>query len=523
MNIIDNANNLLEKYDNIITDLYEQYKNNNYIMNKLDNHITGLPDMLRNIDEEYNKRNIRRNELTKETELFVNNFLMNNHYYYIPNSELFITYNEEHYKLVSEDNILHNILTSISGNQNILQTWKYKIKTHIIKLIKQTPINSSIPESFTIQHVLSNLHPNIFGNKNQTKYFLTIIGDAILKKEENNIHIVSPESKEFLNIFSQHLYLLLNKSYIDNFKYKYYDYDFALCRLVNIKNNITDKLTTFLKNNMLDIISVSCHYSNRYGSADLFLRDNCNDNTYVDNVLFLKNNTGDDIIKIFINDFTQSDDKNIPYKNMYLLWRQFLKKYNLPFIVSHANLKKHLKQLDIYDETTDMCKNISSKESVDLTYFQQFWNDNIIVDSEEADDILEIEEIYTMFNDWCKESERKIITNLNEDKVREIINWINPNINIENDKYIYNILCKLWNKRANIELALQSIDATSQKDLSALQKYKLYCKFVKQNSDNSIKSSKYIVSKQYFEDFISSTLNSSTSAVSLMSLGSLSG
>ena len=38
------------------------------------------------------------------------------------------------------------------------------------------------------------------------KYFLTIIGDAILKKEENNIHIVSPESKEFLNIFSQHLY-----------------------------------------------------------------------------------------------------------------------------------------------------------------------------------------------------------------------------------------------------------------------------------------------------------------------------
>ena len=128
MNIIDNANNLLEKYDNIITDLYEQYKNNNYIMNKLDNHITGLPDMLRNIDEEYNKRNIRRNELTKETELFVNNFLMNNHYYYIPNSELFITYNEEHYKLVSEDNILHNILTSISGNQNILQTWKYKIK-----------------------------------------------------------------------------------------------------------------------------------------------------------------------------------------------------------------------------------------------------------------------------------------------------------------------------------------------------------------------------------------------------------
>ena len=42
MNIIDNANNLLEKYDNIITDLYEQYKYNNYIMNKLDNHINGF-------------------------------------------------------------------------------------------------------------------------------------------------------------------------------------------------------------------------------------------------------------------------------------------------------------------------------------------------------------------------------------------------------------------------------------------------------------------------------------------------
>ena len=33
MESIDNGNNLLEKYDNIITDLYEQYKNNNYIIN----------------------------------------------------------------------------------------------------------------------------------------------------------------------------------------------------------------------------------------------------------------------------------------------------------------------------------------------------------------------------------------------------------------------------------------------------------------------------------------------------------
>ena len=61
--------------------------------------------------------------------------------------------------------------------------WKQKTKINVMKKIKDQNILFNIPESITIQNVLEALTPVFFRNKAETKYFLTVIGDNILKKE----------------------------------------------------------------------------------------------------------------------------------------------------------------------------------------------------------------------------------------------------------------------------------------------------------------------------------------------------
>ena len=66
--------------------------------------------------------------------------------------------------------------------------WKHKTKLNIIKQIRERSLFTCIPETDTIQDILYNLYPAIFTSKNCAKYFLTIIGDNILKK---NQHLLS--------------------------------------------------------------------------------------------------------------------------------------------------------------------------------------------------------------------------------------------------------------------------------------------------------------------------------------------
>ena len=70
------------------------------------------------------------------------------------------------------------------------------------------------------------------------------------------------------------------------------------------------------------------------------------------------------------------------------------------------------------------------------------------------------------------------------------MSWMMPEVIIENNKYIYNISCKLWDKKNQILTCLETID----KDIT--DKYKYYLGWVKKDS--------CVVSKRYFENIISS-------------------
>ena len=181
-----------------LKELLNKYKENEYMSQRIYNHIVNyLPNTLDNEMKNHEKRVIRNNFLTNEQQIFIQVFLSKNKYYYLPNNNLFYEYDGEKYLIVKEDDVIHKLLSTISKDRILLQ-WKYKTKANIIKQIKDRSLFSSIPETDTIQNVLNVLYPSFFVSKNAAKYFLTIIGDNIYKKNAQLIFLVSNTMKYFL-------------------------------------------------------------------------------------------------------------------------------------------------------------------------------------------------------------------------------------------------------------------------------------------------------------------------------------
>ena len=78
-------------------------------------------------------RRERNDNLKKSSDIHINDFLVNSEsqYFYIANSEIYISYNDEHFKIINESELLHIILTGISQNKSLFP-WKHKIKQTII-------------------------------------------------------------------------------------------------------------------------------------------------------------------------------------------------------------------------------------------------------------------------------------------------------------------------------------------------------------------------------------------------------
>ena len=66
------------------------------------------------------------------SEEFIREFINSSSYFYNPNIDLFFVYHNNTYKIINEDEIEHEIRTTITDQQNVeLSTWKYKIKNQI--------------------------------------------------------------------------------------------------------------------------------------------------------------------------------------------------------------------------------------------------------------------------------------------------------------------------------------------------------------------------------------------------------
>jgi len=311
-----------DTYIAIVNQLFEKYDSNPYMKSRLEQHLKKLPLSLELEDSTNQKRILRTTHLTNEQCQFTQIFLYNNKYYYLPTSECFYHYDNKTYRTIKEDVILHNLLSSIR-KEGQLTDWKYKVKIQVMKKIKERNLFHSIPESYTIQRVLNTLCPSIFSDRLQAKYFLTVLGDNILKKNPELIFISKPKSRKYLQELDNVMYNLTGiNSNVHNFVTKFHDsYQYSQCRLVKMNNTLPIELwKEMLIERGLDIVCVAVHYSRRYECSDNYIlginnNNNNNNNELLKYTLTLKNSTLTDIINRFREQYIQSHNIGILSKS----------------------------------------------------------------------------------------------------------------------------------------------------------------------------------------------------------------
>lgn len=521
-----------------ITELYSKYETDSYMSLRTHNYICNqLPNILNNMLLTHQHRIQRTEELISDQDIFIQSFLKNNQYFYVSSMDKFFYYDNLNYKPYSEDEILHHILTSITKNRNIM-SWKYKTKTSIMKRIKENSLLTSIPESETIQNVLFSLYPALFRTKCEAKYFLTIVGDNILKKQSQLIHFLPSSSKLFIRELNNICQNNLGVNLTQTIKLKYHEeHEYSNCRMLHLNETIKyEKIwKPILQKLDVDLLCVASHYSMRYENSDEFLINSQNHQLQTD-VFYLKEKSMDELVSDFIKEYINiyvpkslvppiirsceemkeqmlsdgersSSNSGISWKNLQYLWKHFLQSKRLPRVIYQASLKTILIQkLGNYVEETDFFKNIFSEFLPEIQKFLKFWEETMIEDTNESE--LEIEEISYLYNSWDNKS---LTTNdgVECQQILELIQYFYPAIEIENEKYIQKMRCSLWDKHSDIQLSLDNMKAdhilnNRIEDISIYDAYSFYCKY----HNRKIRYYRFVASKSYFEKYVYEHLNS---------------
>ena len=565
-----------------VSSLMEKYKDDPYMFAKVHNYVCfQLPNIMENIKKNYDERQQRIAGLTVEQDGFIERFLNMHRYFYVSTTDTFVLYNGFHYEVITEDSILHHILTTITSNETQLMDWKQRTKVYLMKRIKENVLCKSVPESETIQFVLENIHPVLFETKEEAKYFLTILGDNILRKKHDVVHFMSPKAKTFLRELSNVSLYLFGVNATSTFKHKYYDHEYERCRMVKINDTIeTEHIWgQILQNVSVDMLCVACHYSLRYGSSDEYILRFSNQYTLETSVFYLKNNSQEQLVNQFIADYLQvslngtttfisaspgttppvissnlslalssntqsfnpltntmintmtntlsntlpnniianhSTSRQISWKNMQYLWSHFLSSIRLPTVMFQQDLKQKLTQKlsENYKEETDTFIGVSSRFMPYIRAFIHFWENTIEYDETGE---YEMDELCMLYKKWLTSQPKThhggygVSNMLNEKQMLDLILYYFPNIEIEKDKYVYQIRCRMWDKQMDIQIALdqmrEQICETNNVGLVSLyattiyDAYIWYCKYYSDMPDGLFEKHP-IVSKLYFEKYI---------------------
>ena len=501
----------------ILSEIWNTNADNPVILERIHSFVkTQLPQSIKNYQTAHAERETRKKSLELFADEFTESFLNRNKYFYSPHSELYFTYhNQVRYVLINEDEIHHRILADITASDFLSAassataatstSIKYKIKNRIIKSIQSSrDILSAIPESRTIQNVIGLLYPALFHTRDHAKYFLTILGDVILKKAAPLIYFVSTLAKEFIKDLASECYALFGStahSFSTAFKFKYYEHQYKECRLVDIQAQsqstaILLRLSNMpeLRTSIIDLFCVAAHYSHRFGCADEFLRLHCKTPAVGTHAWFLRDRTDQQIIDEFMSYATEpaSSDHEISMTNMMYLWKMYLSEFRLPSVFFAATLRSKLASI-ASSATPDIIPNRTSKYLPLVSQFRQFWSEYCFTDDSEIE--LEIDELSTLFKEYASAG-----TPVGDATLLGMLRHFYPDVIIEDDKYILNVGCKLWDKPAEInEYLLQFKQQCLTNHHSFPQPlynaYEYYC------GRCYATAKRRIISKRYFEKY----------------------
>jgi len=171
---------------------------------------------------------------------------------------------------------------------------------------------------------------------------------------------------------------------------------------------------------------------------------------------------------------------HINWKNMLYLWKIFIEEEKIPNVFFTHVLKKHIMKRVEYttsqeegdvanDDVTpstgdsgeiteihenhdnkEIFLNMTSKHLPIVSKFMLFWNENITCSHNEIE--LEIDELSTLFLNYGNvyHGNQKNVQTITDQTILGFIRHFLPDICIEEDKYLMNIGCKLWDKKQEI-------------------------------------------------------------------------
>ena len=521
-NIVSNIEetNNITNYSTIIENLLVTYEKNDYIKNKIHNLLISLPEFAEQENKKYEERLAKFNELLLEQDNFFKIFLSRNQYYYMPFNNIYYEYNGKTFKTINSDNIYYKLLSTITDEGKLIQ-WKHKTKQIMIKKIKERLVIKATPETETIQSVI-NFLKTFFETKAEVKYFLTIIGDCILKKNNTNLYFVSSSLKKLLSFIDSVSYITTGNIILGHFITKYHDtHNLSNYRLLKNSDSSDSISYDIIKNIItdigIDLLVVATHYSEQYTNADNYLLLSCDNLLLKDYCLYLVNNSIDKIVENFISccievTNTVSSTSQINWNNMHYIWKQYISSLNIPNILYTTSLQQYLmKYMQFTNEDNHLIFiDVTSKYLPNVSSFLLFWDKYITIEESDKEYDYEIEELCALY----KSSEYKNVSINENTMLNMIIHYFYQNIDIIENKYITNIKCSLWNKEDDINEHLNyfknmSSDKQNKKndlknDTYLISFDDLYQKYRTYFRSKSIVEKKqiFIVSKQYFEKYL---------------------
>ena len=533
--------------------LFVQYESDLFMTSKIHHYITEqLPSLLKTMEVTREKNKKRNMEHQGEQEKFITMFLNRHRYYYNLSNERFFHYENGSYHEISEDAILHHIVSSISDQKNdLLMNRKHQTKVMLLKRIKDQSILKAIPESVTIQRVLHYLSPMLCSTKTETKYFLTILGDNLLKKHGQVIHYISSLVKPFLVSLNQ---ISVEEFHIQctlSFKHKYHEkHDEDLVRLVKIQPHWVadnwDETRDQIRKFGLDVLCVACHYSRKYGSADDYVLEYSNDSDLQDYVFRLKQRNANYFISDFAKTFlynrrkidecpvlscstspqeenflqqqlqssTTEENKNLSWSHIQYLWKTYLESNQYPSGMYCYINKKIL--IDVvfpghYNASLDVFEDVGSTQWPLIQKFLKFWDETVQLDVEKECE-LEVDEIGQLFRRWLYRYQKlkrpKYL--LKDSQIIDILMYFYPDLLIENNKYVMNVRCSMWDKEMDMQTAIDQWRLEENEETNSVHKaYQYYTKYHhEKTSQEEGHKRPLLVSKKYFERFFQGELRS---------------
>lgn len=503
-----------------ICQLFDKYKDDYYAIERIHKHCTEImPHAIESSVQQHSQREERKIELKESSSAFIENFLYSElTFFYFSSSNIYVSYDGSEFKIISEDEISTKVILELSNNATLC-VWKHKIKASILKRIKERDLSEIVPSSSTVQKVLSTIWPSVFATRDEAKYFLTIVGDAICKKEIENVYFVHERAKRFIEQIAHGIIFFkgLSASAISNsFRYKYQSTPYSLCRVIKIQGHGDNLISPQI--DPLELYFVAQYYSLRYGSADNFL-SKASIKSEVQHARIIADLAGpQEAIAWFakealvVSDQPQNNINNeqvLDGRAVLFIWKRFCQKQRIPSIISMNQIVPLLRTLPVFNEHYDETKSaflntVGNNEYLpSVALFNEFWQAtikesyNLDEDSIEYElEQLEIDEIVTLLGSWLRKNGKIKTTHapLEDEEVLACIKHFFPHIRIEENKYVFGISCSLWNKQKDIRDFLDEylMFTDNQTPSAYCNLYRAYCR-------EKLRTAICLANKNYFD------------------------